>query len=405
MSNPHDDVSAQSPAAWISEFAAGGTVSAAPARIAVVLSALGAGGSERVISLLVNEWAREGRSVTLITFEAPGTAPYYGIGPKIALCQLGIASVPRPRWRAIMQSFRRIYSLRRALQDADPEVVLSFLTKINVLSLLATRRLRIPIIISERNNPEHQTVAPPWAWLRARLYPSAYCLVTMTAHALAFFPPAQRPRGRVIPNPVVLPEGWERRRCGRTITAVGRLVHQKGFDLLLAAFSEIASAFPDWTLVIWGEGEKRRELELQRDQLGLAERVRLPGVTPQPGTWIETADVFVLSSRFEGWGIVLAEAMAAAIPVVAFDCPWGPSEMIQPEVDGLLVQPEDTVALAEALRRLLVNPDLRAKLAAAARASAVRFAPSRILSEWSALIAEAAAHGVVHAPAQASNER
>src|SRR3546814_10544152 len=104
------------------------------------------------------------------------------------------------------------------------------------------------------------------------------------------------------------------------MAAVGRLVPQKGFDRLLDAFSRIATDHPDWTLVIWGEGPDRAALEEQRRRLGLDGRVEMPGVSKQPGVWIEQSDLFILSSRFEGWGLVLGEAMAAGLPVISFDC-------------------------------------------------------------------------------------
>lgn len=362
-----------------------------PARIAVVLPALGAGGSERVISLLANHWAEQGRSITLVTFEPPGTPPYYPIDPRVTLRQLGLPPRPEVWHQGLRRTVARARALRRALRAADPELVLSFLTRTNILALLAARGLDRPVIVSERNNPERQRFGPVWTWLRARTYPHADCLVTMTERALAALPPAERPRSRVIPNPVMLPEGWRPRRDGRTIAAVGRLVGQKGFDLLLRAFAQVAPAHPDWRLVIWGEGEERAALERQRVELGLEGRVELPGITARPGEWVETADLFVLSSRFEGWGIVVAEAMAAGLPVVSFDCPFGPREMIRDGVDGLLVPDQDVAALAAALDRALGDPSLRARLAAAARVSAERFAPARVMAGWDSVVADVVA--------------
>jgi glycosyltransferase involved in cell wall biosynthesis len=211
----------------------------------------------------------------------------------------------------------------------------------------------------------------------------------MTRPALEFFPAAMRARGCVIPNPVELPPGWRERRGGNLLVAVGRLVPQKGFDLLLDAFAVVAPNFPAWTLVIWGEGKERSRLERKRDALGLRDRVRLPGVTERSGIWVETADAFVLSSRFEGWGIVLLEAMAAGLPAVSFDCEWGPRDMIEDGVDGILVPREDVAALARALARVLDDAGLRERLGAAARASARRFAPEAVVARWDELVEEA----------------
>lgn len=375
--------------------------SASP-RLAIVLPSLSAGGTERVVSVLANRWAaRVGWQVTVLTLEASGTRPYYAFDPRITIRQLGLPPGRRDKLSGTWQVARRILALRRALRAANPDAILVFLTRTNVMTLLATHGTGVPVVVSERNNPALQTAGPFWGWLRARLYPRAFCLVTMTQGALDFFPASMRPRGRVIPNPVDLPAGWRERRGGKVLAAVGRLVPQKGFDLLLRAFAEVAPRFPEWTLVIWGEGEERPNLERQRDSLGLQHRVRLPGLSERPGIWVETADAFVLSSRYEGWGIVLLEAMGAGLPVVSFDCEWGPREMVRDGVDGLLVPREDVPALARALAAVLADEALRARLGAAARASAERFAADRVVALWDEVIDEALRARAGREPARA----
>jgi glycosyltransferase involved in cell wall biosynthesis len=265
-------------------------------------------------------------------------------------------------------------------------VVIAFLVKVNVMMALATRGLGVPLILSERNNPERQEVDPLWSWLRAGTYPLAERVVTPSRGVLACFPPAVQRRGRIIPNPVdplPLPPSPSQ---SRRIVAVGRLVPQKGFDLVLRAFAAIAPERPEWTLVIFGEGQERGRLERLRDELGLADRVRLPGITAEPGQWVEDAEIFVLSSRFESFGNVVTEAMSAGLAVVSFDCPWGPGDIVRHEVDGVLVPPEDVAALADALRRLTADPNLRRRLGAAARVGVRRFAPKRIMGLWNDLI-------------------
>jgi glycosyltransferase involved in cell wall biosynthesis len=366
-----------------------------PVRLAVVLPSLGAGGTERVVNVVANHWARQrGWLVTIVTLETPGTPPYYAFDPRVTIRRLGLPPGRRPKLSAAWQVVRRVAVLRRALREAAPDIVISFLTRTNIMAVLATRGMGMPVIVSERNNPELQAFGPVWNWLRARLYPRAFCLVTMTEGALGFFPPEMRERGRVIPNPVDLPANWRERRGGNVLAAVGRLVPQKGFDLLLQAFAEIAPRFSGWTLVIWGEGEERARLERQRDSLGLRDRVRFPGVSERPGVWVETADAFVLSSRYEGWGIVLLEAMAAGLPVVSFDCEWGPRDMVEDGVDGLLVPREDVTALARALAAVLGDPTLRARLGTTARASAQRFTPDKVAARWDEVVQDALGSGL-----------
>lgn len=368
------------------------TIGSAPPgkpKVALVLPGLGAGGTERVVNVLAANWAAQGWSVTVLCFEPPGTRPYYAFPRDVAIRFLGTD----PPVAGPVEIARRVWKLRGALRAVRPAVVISFLTRTNVVTVLASRGLRGPIIVSERNNPSAQSVGRSWEILRRLLYPSAWRIVTMTPDALALFPSRIRARGRVIPNPVDLPRDWSPRRGGNVLVAVGRLVPQKGFDLLLEAFAQIAADVSPWRLVIWGEGPERGRLEAQRDRLALGERVEFPGVTERPGAWIECADAFVLSSRYEGWGIVLTEAMAAGIPVVAFNCRFGPAEMIEDGVDGVLVPDGQVDELARSLRRILNDSTLRLSLAAAAEHSARRFAPERIAAEWAALVSEAADAG------------
>jgi glycosyltransferase involved in cell wall biosynthesis len=356
------------------------------ARILVVLPALGAGGTEHVVTDLANHWAQLGHHLTLVTLESAEAKPYYKLDGNVDIIRLGLPPSRASKLRAAYFVLKRLCVLRAAIKRVGPDVIVSFLTRTNVLTLLATRGLNIPVVVSERNNPDLQPFGSAWKWLRARLYPKAFGLVTMTRGSLEYFPKQMRARGWVIANAIELPADWQQKRGGNLLVAVGRLTHQKGFDLLLEAFAMIAPKFPQWTLLIWGEGEDREKLEAERDRLGLRNRVEMPGVTGKPGVWVETADAFVLSSRYEGWGIVLLEAMAAGLPVVSFDCEWGPRDMITHRHDGLLVPLGDTKGLAESLSDVLGDAQLRKQLATNAALTAQRFNPARIMADWDGVI-------------------
>ncbi|MBX9459775.1 MAG: glycosyltransferase family 4 protein [Rhizobium sp.] len=351
-------------------------------KVVIVVPGLGAGGSEHVVSLVANHWLSRGFGVTILTLEPPGTKPYYELAPGISVVRIGIPPRRTSNVEAAWLVLQRIHRMRRTIGAIKPDFILSFLTRTNVLALLSTLGTGIPVIVSERNNPEAQPFGSGWKRLQEMLYPRAWGLVAMTTGAMEFFPQGMRRRSWVIPNAVDLPMGWEKRRGEKVVAAVGRLTHQKGFDILLEAFAKIEAFFPDWRLVIWGEGDDRGKLEERRRALGLEGRVEMPGVTAKPGQWVECADVFVLSSRYEGWGIVLLEAMAAGLPVVSFDCKWGPASMISHDEDGLLVPPEDPVALAEGLARLLSDEGLRARLSLRATETTKRYSKDRVLAQW-----------------------
>ena len=360
------------------------------AKLLFALSALGAGGAERVATALCNYWGRRGLEIAIATFESECAQSFYPIDDGIVVHRLGVAANPASLAAAARQTRRRVDALSGLVRRERPDVIISFLTKINVVTLLAAPQ-ETPVIISERNNPNRQQLNPFWRAAQAFTFPKAFALVGITKGAVDAYPPRQRPNAAAIPNPVVLPEGLQRRSDGRTLTAVGRLTRQKRFDLLLDAFARIAGGFPDWRLTIWGEGPERAALEAQRDRLGLAGRVRMPGLSNGPGSWLETADVFVSSSDYEGWGNVIAEAMAAGVPVIATDCDFGPRDIIENEGSGLLVEPGDAAALAGGLARLLTDETMRARFAVRGAERAKAFSLPAIASRWETLAAAALA--------------
>lgn len=351
--------------------------------VAFVLQGLGAGGSERIVSLVSSHLAEKGWTVTIFAFEDVSATPYYRHHQAVRIVQLGLKARKMGPFSSIGALFARASALRAGFKNASPDLIVSFLTRTNVMSVIAARGLRIPVVVSERNNPELQTVGPVWERLRRWTYPRAVGLITMTRGAMEYFPKRMRRREWVIPNPAVLPAAARAHRPeGRTICAVGRMVPQKGFDMLLDAFALLAAGHPEWNLVIWGDGPDRPALLDQRSKLGLDDRVSLPGITNTPGAWLADADMFVLSSRFEGWGLVLGEAMAAGLPVVSFDCKWGPAEMITHEESGLLVPDGNVAALAQELGRLCSDEPLRARLGVAAHMAMKRFSPDHVLAHW-----------------------
>lgn len=179
----------------------------------------------------------------------------------------------------------------------------------------------------------------------------------------------------------------DKNKINRRVLAAGRLTHQKGFDLLIKAWAAIPrSKRCGWTLRICGEGGSRATLEELVDRLGVAAEVELVGQIAEIKYEYEGAELFVLSSRFEGFGLVALEALSYGVPVVSFDCPAGPSEIIENELDGLLVPPEDIELLAVAISNLICNESKRKLMARKALRKRPKFSERVIGSQWVALL-------------------
>jgi len=351
-----------------------------------VLAGLGAGGAERVVSLLSGEMIERGHDVSVVAFDGPKDPIYHSFQSQVEIVRLSIPAGGKSFLRGIEASVRRVTELRRLFKRSAPDVVISFLTKVNVISVLASTGLHIPVIISERNNPAAQRAHPFWAFAWKIAARRASAIVLQTEAIRVLYPQSIQLRAVVIPNPVLPPIVNREPHDGLMLTAVGRLEWQKGFDTLIKAFAAIAEDFPDWKLVIWGDGPERSRLQWFAEQSGRPGQIELAGKSQSPGDWIKNADLFVLSSRYEGFPNVLVEAMAAGIPALSFRCNFGPEEIIDDGNDGVLVEAENIVMLTAELRSLMQNEQFRQRVGAAAAASMARYGVSEVVSKWEALL-------------------
>ena len=356
--------------------------------IALIITALGPGGAERVMTSMANHWIREGHYVSILTYEQPAADSYYDLDQRIKVIRLDLEDYPSSTMQGIWQTGRRILALRRALRELHPNIAIAFLTRVNIATVLAATGQRVPVIVSERNHPDRQHLNWFWRWLRDRTYRKAASIVCQTDGARACYPPSLQEGAKVIANPLRPIRRAKAPLAKRELVAVGRLTKQKGFDLLLRAFADITDDHPSWTLTIWGEGTERPKLEFLCKKLGLADNVRLPGVTAGHGDWVDQAGLFVLSSRYEGLPNVLLEAMAAGLPVVAFDCPLGPADLIDHGQNGILVPPEDVPTLAKSLAALMSDETERARLARNAEGITKNYQLETIMAKWSRLLDE-----------------
>lgn len=361
-------------------------------RCTLIIHSLTAGGAERVITRMANYWAAKGWQINLLTFD-DGHKPFYDLDAQIFHIPLGIAGSSPNQIVGLWNNLTRIQALRTAIVKSQPNVVISFMHKTNEIVLLATRWLKIPVIVSERIDPVRHSTGRIWGQLRQWTYPLADRVVVQTKRAGDYFSSKLQKRICVIPNPVLLPpyetELSDKLLGERSLMAIGRLVPQKGFDLLLEALAKLKDRYPEWTLTILGEGELRSQLEYLRHELGLDDRVHLLGRVKKTHEFLKQADIFIMSSRFEGFPNALCEAMACGLPVISTDCPNGPREIIRDGVDGILVPNEDVSALATAMERLMSDEKERQSLGDRAKEVTGKFGLEKVMVMWESLINEA----------------
>jgi GalNAc-alpha-(1->4)-GalNAc-alpha-(1->3)-diNAcBac-PP-undecaprenol alpha-1,4-N-acetyl-D-galactosaminyltransferase len=358
-------------------------------RLAIVLSSMSQGGAQRVGALLANAWAQRGETVCLITLDG-SRENCYALDRRVTRVMLEVTGDSAHSLAAIAANWRRAAALRRALQRFRTDAVLSFCDQTNVLAVLATRGTRMRCVIAERTDPSRHSIGRMWDVLRRLSYPMASALVVQTRALLPWARSVMlgRRRAHAVRNPVRDMSAFvrsDRDAARRVVIAVGRLAPEKALDTLLIAFSRVADAFQNWNLVLVGEGPERGALVGLAHALGIAHRVSFPGWLAEPGEPLSQADLFVMPSRYEGFPNALLEAMACGLAAIATDS-VGSSEIITPDVDGILV-PTDSVEHLEAAMRALMNDDARrARLARAALSVAQRFSLKTALDEWDAIL-------------------
>jgi glycosyltransferase involved in cell wall biosynthesis len=333
----------------------------------------------------------------LVTVDSAGN-DFYRLDARVRRIALGLGRNSRNWLEYIGNNVRRVGQLRALIRHSDLDVLVSFMDKTNVLVLLATLGLGVPVVVSEHIDPRKYSAGRVTTGLRRVLYPSARAVVVLTAGISQWARGIVRKEAiYVIPNPIseqfLGSHGSNARSAHHTVVAIGRMEPQKGFDRLLTAFAKCASRHPEWTLRIVGEGAERPCLQALAAKLGLESRIRLDTITKEPEKVLRDSDLFVLSSRYEGFPMVLLEAMACGLPVISFDCPSGPGEMIRDGIDGVLVPPDDIEALAKAMDSLMGAQQERQRLAARAVEVRERFGLPRVMAMWSEILGKAARGG------------
>ena len=323
-------------------------------KIMFVVLSLGKGGAERVVSVLANSFVEMHHDV-VITFTA-NKKICYTISDKIkTICLENEWSFNQ---KAFHRVFKRIQAIRKTVKSEKPDIVISFLSLVNMECAMALMNCRIPLIVSERSNP----VVVPSDRITRLLRRIVYCrpngFVFQTEGARQYFSKRIQRKSAVILNPLVsgLPEHFTGERTKR-IVSVGRLVKEKNYPLLIDAFDTFHKIKPTYTLEIYGEGDQEESIRRLIDEKGLTDSVKLMGFCKNVHERINDASLFVLTSNYEGLPNALMEAMAQGLPCISTDCPCGgPRTLINHQANGFLVKVGDVEGLTKAMVDILDNP-------------------------------------------------
>ncbi len=361
-----------------------------------------AGGVERVLTLKANYFAEHfGYDVTIILTEGADKPLFYPLSEKVRVVNLDIGF--EALWTCSFLKKLVVYLLKqrrfRKLLTAElmrlrPDITVSLLRReINFINAIPDGSKKVGELHINRANYRNFD-ARESNWLKrlfARLWSHSLVghlrqldrLVVLTEKDREAW--TELSNVEVIPDPLPFVPTAVSPLSEQRVVAVARYSHEKGIDLLLRAWAEASQEHADWCLDVYGDGDTAPYEQLI-DQLAIdRSRCRLNGRTNDVETVYRSASIFVLSSRFEGFGMVIIEAMACALPVVAFDCPWGPRAIIQDGTDGLLAENGNTDELARQLVRLMGDASLRASLSQAALQHVQRFRVEQIAHQWQQL--------------------
>ena len=361
-----------------------------------------AGGVERVLSLKANYFADHyGYDITIVLTEGKNKPLFYPLSDKIKVVNLDIDF--EELWTCsflkkilVYLKKQRIYKKRltEELMRLRPDITISLLRReINFLTSVKDGSKKIGELHVNRANyrnfeaGEANAIKNLFAklWMRNLVSHLKRLdrFVVLTEEDKASW--IELNNVIVIPDPLAFTIDEVSPLTNKRVIAVGRYVYQKGFDLLLQAWAKIENQHPDWELVVYGMGDRDPYEQIIDDLRIDRSRCHLYGSTPDIKKEYLNSSLFVFSSRFEGFGMVLIEAMACGLPVVSFDCPCGPKDIVRHDEDGLLVPSGDTDSLADAMHRLMSDDDLRKDMASKAIINVRSFQLEEIAQRWKTL--------------------
>ncbi len=357
--------------------------------IAFVIYSLNSGGAERVVSTLSNGLSNK-FNVTIITLI--DTVPFYKLNDNINVISCGKAVNTKNNFISSLQANFQLYSsIKEICKNQSIDIIIGFMTTTNILSILAARNLKIPVIISERIYPAFGKLSKFWRVMRRVTYPKANILVVQTKPILEYFNAFMKiEKLKILANPIssTLQEAKDNIQIPKEniILNVGRLTNQKGQEIAIRAFSSVNPQ--DWQLHLVGEGPKRKEYEELISKLKMTDKIKLIGRDNNISNYYLKSKVFIFPSRFEGFPNALTEAMYMGLTCISTNCPTGPSELIEDGVNGFLTPLDDVTLFAEKIKELISNPELSERMGIKAAVSVSHLEENKVVEQWQQLINE-----------------
>ena len=351
------------------------------------------GGAERVLTQVTGELARRGHHVTISTFDHPGQPLFYEVDPAIRVHMMGASEAGRPTPRSNL--IRIAATVRRLVREEAPDVVVAFMHSTYVPVAFGLIGAGVPLVLSEHTAAAHFASRPVQRLLARLAQRMAFAKTVVSQVVHDEHPPQWRRNLHVLPNPVdidAFAAGRTEVPPGEVILCVGGLRAEKDQKTLIEAFDRVAPDFPGWRLRLVGDGVEREAVEARIAASPYRDRIELPGIIRDVVAEYRAAGIVAMPSRYEAMPMVAVEAMACGRPVVGFaDCA-GAAALIRDGVNGLLapVAPDRPGPLADALRLLMRDDDIRQRLGDAAPATVEEYALDAITSRWEDLLDRAA---------------
>lgn len=350
--------------------------------IAMLIGALTKGGAERVLVNLADYFAEKGYKVTMVTQYRKENE--YPLNEKVKRVISDIT--PQETTKSRLINFkRRFRKLRNIWRGERPDVILSFIGKNNMMAILTSRFLRIPVAVSVRAEPGEEYYNSWMRFMARYLFAWAGGVILQTRQCFDFFPEGVRRKAVILQNPVssvFFRERYEGER-EKTIVAVGRVDENKNHEMIIRAFAQVAKEFPDYKLIIYGEGECRKKLIELVEEKKLSGQILLPGSIDNVADAIYKARIFVLSSNSEGVPNTLIEAMVMGLTVISTNCPCGgPADLIENGKNGLLTPVGDVAGMRDCMRSLLSDAKRADELGIAAAKMAKSYRPENVYDTW-----------------------